>query len=235
MLQFICKGWEAFTWVVRTLSVTSAVVPSAQSQFYPVLDAYHDYVRCIYACYCFGRIKATYYFIFGISKSRVFCSAVTSPTPHLLLPPLVSLFSINSSQSLYNPCNNPRERASKTFFFLTLIPMDPILLWHCSPSQDILANRILGSQELALAMYSKGERNTLPIGDQIHTRSPGISCPATTYHSSRYKTHQSLFLLAHGGFLPSKNYSMPARCQINVHTYSILFILWSTIKWLLAR
>lgn len=57
-----------------------------------------------------------------------FCNVVASPTSHPFLPPLVSLFSINSSQSLYNLCNNLGERASKTLFFLTLIPIDPILL-----------------------------------------------------------------------------------------------------------
>ena len=61
------------------------------------------------------------------AKVRYFCNAAASPTltPS---PPLVSLFPINSSQSLYNPCNNLGERAGKTLFFLTLMPMDPILV-----------------------------------------------------------------------------------------------------------
>lgn len=41
--------------------------------------------------------------------------------------PLVSLFSINSSQSLCKPCYNWGERANKTLFILTLIPIDPIV------------------------------------------------------------------------------------------------------------
>lgn len=120
-----------------------------------------------------------------------FCNAFASPTLYPFPPPLVSLFSINSSQSLYNPCNNPGERASKTFFFLTLTPIDPILVWYLSLSQDISVNRILRSQELAFVMYSRGEWDAMPIGNQIHTRFPGTSCPAIMYSSFRHRTYQS--------------------------------------------
>lgn len=87
-----------------------------------------------------------------------FCSP-----PHT---PLVSLFSINSSQSLYNPRNNPGERARKTLFFLTLIPIDPVLQWYLSLSQSISANRILQTQELALLIYSAGKWDTMPTTNQ---------------------------------------------------------------------
>lgn len=56
-----------------------------------------------------------------------FCNAAAPPLPPPP-PPLVSLFSINASQSLYNPCDNPaRGRAGEALFFLTLTPTDPAL------------------------------------------------------------------------------------------------------------
>lgn len=119
---------KASTRVVRTLRVPSALVSSAQSSFtqcqMPIMIMSGPFMHAT----ALRERKLPIILFFGISKSHVFCNAVTSPIPHLLLPPLVSLFSINSSQSLYNPCNNPEERARKTFFFLTLIPMDRILL-----------------------------------------------------------------------------------------------------------
>lgn len=115
--------------------------------------------------------KATHYF-WHRQKIMHFCRAIAFPTPHPFLPSLVPLFSINSSQSLYNPCNNPGERAGKTLFFLTLIPIDPILVWYLSLSQDISANRILRSQELAFVIYSRGKWDAMPIGNQIHARFP---------------------------------------------------------------
>lgn len=62
-------------------------------------------------------------------KSRVSAGLRPPPSP---APATSALFSIDSSQSLYNPCNHPAERAGETFFFLTLIPIDPILLRYLS-------------------------------------------------------------------------------------------------------
>lgn len=132
------------------------------------------------------------------AKVMYFCGTVaSSPAPHPFLPPLVSLFSINSSQSLYNPCNNPGERAGKTLFFLTLIPIDPILVWYLSLSQDISANRILRSQEPALVMYSRGEWDEMPIGNQIRARFAWeeLSGYNAQHSSFMCRTHQSCTFL----------------------------------------
>lgn len=108
------------------------------------------YVRHLYACCCFGSKELPV--IFGISRSHIFLQC--GYFPHHPVPTTYgSLFSVNSSLSLYNPCNNPEERASKTLFFLTLIPTDPTLLWFFALLHEISANRSPRSQELALQMY----------------------------------------------------------------------------------
>lgn len=91
-------------------------------------DACNDYVSCFHESCCSGREEG--HVIFGTSKSQVFLQCCCFSYLYPFLPPLVSLFPINSSQSLYNPCNNLGERAGKTLFFLTLMPMDPILVWY---------------------------------------------------------------------------------------------------------
>lgn len=83
--------------------------------------------------------------------------------------PLVSLFSINSFQSSYAPCNNPGKRARKTLFFLTLIPIDPVLQWYLSLSPSISANRILQTQELEPLIYCTGKWDTMHTGNQTNT------------------------------------------------------------------
>lgn len=156
-----------------------------------------------------------------------FCNSVTSPTYPLFSPPLVSLFSVNSSLSLYNPCNNPEERARKTLFFLTLIPTDPTLLWFLALLQGISANRSLRSQELALGMYSRGE------GDVRITRTqfPRTGCPAVMCSGSRPSAFQSLFLPVHGDFQKEKrkNYA----CQLSAKNIHLcIFIVWLIMNWL---
>lgn len=159
--------------------------------------------------------------IFAISWIMYFCNSVTSPTYPLFSPPLVSLFSVNSSLPLYNPCNNPEERASKTLFFLTLIPTDPTLLWFLALLQGISANRSLRSQELALGMYSRGE------GDVRITRTqfPRTGSPAVMCSSSRPSAFQSLFLPVHGDFQKEKKKkekTMPASCQLKIYIFVCL-------------
>lgn len=82
--------------------------------------------------------------IFGISWIMYFCNSVTSSTYPLFSPPLVSLFSVNSSLSLYNPRNNPGERASKTLFVLTLLPTD---LLYCDSSPYYKASQLTEASE----------------------------------------------------------------------------------------
>lgn len=106
---------------------------------------------------------------FLVTVSHVRLQSCCFPTSHQFLPTLVSLFSINSSQSLCNPHNKQGERANKTLFFLTLIPTDPTRLRYLSLSQAIAAERILRSQELAFQCIPE-QGDVMPTGNQIHSR-----------------------------------------------------------------
>lgn len=152
--------------------------------------------RDLHVCFCFGRKML--HVIFGTSN------AVASPTPHPLLSPLLSLFSIDSSQSLYNPCNHPAERAGETLFFLTLIPIDPILEIPLLITEYL---REQNPQKSGTGICNVFQRRA--GGDahwsRIHTRFPWEELSSSDVQ--QLWARQS-YLLAHGGFLFLKNYCM---------------------------
>lgn len=141
--------------------------------------------------------------------------------------PLLSLFSINSFQSLYAPCNNPGKRARKTLFFLTLIPIDPVLQWYHSLSRSISANRILQTQELEPLIYCTGKWDTMPTGNQTNTRLlgdwpsaydiPGVLSAACFGYIILFQKAVSLitcFIII----------LWPAGCQIKINVCCFVFI-----------
>lgn len=178
-----------------------------------------------------GRKNSRTLFLATVKFTSQPCCWFPSP-PHT---PLVSLFSINSSQSLYNPCNNPGERARKTLFFLTLIPIDPVLQWYLFLSQGISANRMLQTQELAPLIYSKASGiQCPPVISHTQQGFFGTACPQSFGTDSTVRdsiftcgTHWLQRILRKGSLRLTFFFIIilwPARCQIKINVCCFVFI-----------
>lgn len=167
------------------------------------------------------------------------------PPPSLVPTTSGSLFSVNLSLSLYNPCNNPEERASKTFFFLTLMPTDPTLLRFFALLHEISANRSPEARSWhCKCIQGEGRVSTV---DHMYTHKharmqfPSTSCPAVMDSGSSSHPHTcaqavllswtvalGLVLISHCSFLPSKK--LFHACQLpdkNIHL--CMFTVWLVI------